>query len=75
MIKRMSMKELIAHQDKMRERLVNIYRKKPRTLMEVGKEIGISPMTLKAFMVEERDIELRSLCLIEDWILDKETKK
>lgn len=55
-IDRKSLNPLMVNQEKMRERLVELFYKNPRSLQTIADEIGISSMTLHNFLVRGRSI-------------------
>jgi hypothetical protein len=69
-----NMFERMANQDPIRDRLMVIMRKHPRSVNQVAKSMDISPITLAKFLRGKATVAWVSLCKIEDYIIAKESE-
>ena len=64
----------MANQDPIRDRLMKIMRKYPRSINMVAKDMRISPITLAKFLRDERTVAWVTLCRIEDYVIAKDSE-
>jgi len=60
-------KDFMATQDSIRLEMLVILRKHPRPLARLAEDIDISPISLKKFLVDEKDVDFTRFCKIDSW--------
>ena len=69
-----NMYEKLASQGKLRDRLMVIMRKHPRTIAGASREMDINSLTLARFLRGKGKVAWVQLCRIEDYVLKFEAK-
>lgn len=67
----LSIKEFVENQHEVRMRLVKLIRSKPTPLNHLARKIGIGMNTMRAFALEEKDVDLYRLCVIDNYLTDQ----
>lgn len=59
----------LQQQDAIRSSLESIIQKKKMSWNQLAKDIDISPKTLQAFILDEKNLMLKQLSKVEQWVL------
>lgn len=63
-----SLKDLVENQERIREQLYEKFKENPQSMRELARKIGISPITLKRFLLEAHDVDYMPLLKIVNWL-------
>lgn len=66
--KEFSYKRFMDSQQDLRKNLLKFVRKNPKSVAQLGREIKISPLTVKSFLIEEKEVDFTTLCKIDNWM-------
>jgi len=69
-----SYKEFMATQGDIRKDMLSILRKNPSPIATLAKDINISPISLKKFLIEEIDVDFTRFCRIDSWVIELREK-
>lgn len=67
-MKQDSFKNFLENQQEIRTQVYKILKNKPRSIVDVAKEMGIGHTTLWRFLKDEEDVDFVRLVKIEKWI-------
>ena len=62
-----SYKEFMATQGDTRKDMLIILRKNPSPIAKLAKDINISPISLKKFLIDEKNVDFTRFCKIDSW--------
>jgi len=69
--KRFNYNQFMGNMFKIRVNVLNFWRKYPVPVTTIAKEVGITNVTARAFLIDEKKIDFVTLCAFDDWLTEK----
>jgi len=64
-------KKLMEDQDSLREKLSDYFMNNPQTIAELARDIDINKITLQKFLVEEKNVQIKTLMQIRKYLSER----
>ena len=67
-IKPFDYSEFMGDMDKLRQNILNLWRRSyPIPVTTFAKEVGVTNVTARAFLIERKSVDFTTLCAFQDW--------
>lgn len=64
--------EVLNSRKELRERLLALINKNPQSITELSKKMSISSLTLKSFLIDDKETDFKRLCMIKNYVEQRE---